>query len=385
MQEENTRVIIATGGTGGHVLPAASLANYLNKIGFSTVLTTDERGLKFVETEIIKNVKIINASPFIKENKITSTIKIISAILSSLFSILKIKPKFIFGMGGYASFPLCIAAYLLRIPFIIYENNLLIGKANKFLMPFTKKIFTSYEEVAGISKKYKSKQVIIGNIIREKILHGKLNEKEISDILNILVLGGSQAAKIFAETLPKIFIECKKNNLNIKVYQQCLPDQVSQLKKTYETYGIECELFTFTFDILKYYRLSHLAITRAGSSALAELLNFNLPIISIPLKTSADNHQFKNAQYFERKGYGIMLEENNIEKELFDILLVIKLAVTKTKNGFVNSIGCNLKMKRSNHLFAPLISTPTKGTKINNTSDNIKIGKINFFKKDIFK
>ena len=147
MQEENTRVIIATGGTGGHVLPAASLANYLNKIGFSTVLTTDERGLKFVETEIIKNVKIINASPFIKENKITSTIKIISAILSSLFSILKIKPKFIFGMGGYASFPLCIAAYLLRIPFIIYENNLLIGKANKFLMPFTKKIFTSYEEV----------------------------------------------------------------------------------------------------------------------------------------------------------------------------------------------------------------------------------------------
>lgn len=329
MKEENKKVIIATGGTGGHVLPAVSLANYLNKIGYTSFLTTDERGLKFVETKIIKNVKIINGSSFIKKRKIVSIIKIISAIFISLFYLIKIKPKFIFGMGGYASFPVCIAAYLLRIPFIIYENNLIIGKANKALMPFTKKIFTSYKEVTGINEKYISKQVTIGNIIREKILDGNLNTKEISNILNILVLGGSQAAKIFAEILPKIFVECKKNDLNIKVYQQCLPDQIGQLKKTYETRGIEYELFTFTFDILKYYKLANLAITRAGSSALAELLNFNLPLISIPLKTSADNHQLKNAQYFERKGYGIMLEENKLEKELFHTLKSMHTNKTK--------------------------------------------------------
>ena len=92
--------------------------------------------------------------------------KILLAIFNSFIFILKKRPKFILGMGGYASFPLCFAAIILRIPFIIYENNLIMGKANRYLAPFAKKIFVSYEDRHGRKLKYRNKTVIIGNILR---------------------------------------------------------------------------------------------------------------------------------------------------------------------------------------------------------------------------
>jgi UDP-N-acetylglucosamine--N-acetylmuramyl-(pentapeptide) pyrophosphoryl-undecaprenol N-acetylglucosamine transferase len=318
---KNKNIIIATGGTGGHIFPAVSLANYLINNGFIVKLTTDQRGIKYFDSKFIKFSKIINSSTFSNNKKLFSVIKILIAIFSSFIFVLKIKPKFILGMGGYASFPLCFVAIILRIPFIIYENNLLIGKANRYLAPFAKKIFVSYEDVQGIKSKYKKKTVVIGNILRENILNFSETIKDKNfDYLNILVLGGSQAAKIFAEILPDIFVNCGKNNLNLKIYQQCLDDQKILLQKKYDENNINCELFSFTFDILKYYNLSHLVITRAGSSALAELINCKIPFISIPLKTSSENHQFKNAEYFAKKGFGFMIEEKNIENKLFDLL-----------------------------------------------------------------
>ena len=182
----------------------------------------------------IKQLRI-NSSTLSKKNILISVFKVIFAIFESLFFLIKNKPKFIFGMGGYASFPVCFAGMILRIPFVIYENNLLIGKANRYLAPFAKKIFVSYKEIQGISIKYKNKITVIGNILRENILnYSKTNKDEISNKLNILVLGGSQAAKIFAEKLPDIFIKCKKNNINFKIYQQCLSEQKFDLQKKYE-------------------------------------------------------------------------------------------------------------------------------------------------------
>jgi len=321
MNNINNNIIIATGGTGGHIFPAVSLANYLNNNGFKSILTTDERGLKFVDDRYIKKTILIKSSSLNKKQKIFSIYKILLAIFNSIIFIFKTKPKLIFGMGGYASFPVCFASMILRVPFIIYENNLLLGKANRYLAPFAKRIFVSYKDIQGINSNYKNKMVIIGNILRENILNysknnknGKVNE------LNILVLGGSQAAKIFAEKLPDIFLDCKKNNIDFKVYQQCLDEQKLYLKQKYENFNINYELFSFTFDILKYYDLANLVITRAGASALAEFLNCNIPIISIPLASSSDNHQLKNAQYFNEKGFGIMVEEKDIKNSLFNLL-----------------------------------------------------------------
>ena len=321
MNDQEKKIIIATGGTGGHIFPAVSLANYLIKTGFNLTLTTDKRGFKFIDNKLLSNTKTINSAPLDNNKKITSIFKILLAVFKSIIFLIKTKPKLIFGMGGYASFPLCFAGIILRIPFIVYENNLAIGKTNRYLLPFAKKIFISYEDTEGINKKYKDKIVIIGNILREEILnHSTINKEEIDNKLNILVLGGSQAAKIFAEILPEIFIECKKNNINFKVYQQCLNEQKLELQKKYDRNEISYELFSFTFNILKYYNLSNLVITRAGSSALAELLNCKIPIISVPLKSSSEDHQLKNAQYFMKNGFGIMVEENNLKNKLFDLL-----------------------------------------------------------------
>ena len=217
MNDLKKDIIIATGGTGGHIFPAVSLVDYLNKNGFNTIITTDKRGLKFIDGKYIKNTILINSSSFNNKNILISLCKIIIAVFNSLFFLLKRKPKFIFGMGGYASFPVCLAGAILRIPFVIYENNLLIGKANRYLTPFAKKIFVSYKEIQGINIKYKNKIIIIGNILRENILnYSKINKDEILNKLNILVLGGSQAAKVFGEMLPDVFIKCKKNNINLK-------------------------------------------------------------------------------------------------------------------------------------------------------------------------
>ena len=105
----------------------------------------------------------------LKKNVFTllfSLLKIVFSIIQSFVLLVLNRPSIVFGMGGYSSFPICIASSILRIKFIIYENNLIIGKANKFLLPFAEKIFVSYKEVEGIPKKYKSKLVEIGNLIR---------------------------------------------------------------------------------------------------------------------------------------------------------------------------------------------------------------------------
>tara|TARA_X000000368_G_C23053226_1_gene722508 strand:+ start:952 stop:2037 length:1086 start_codon:yes stop_codon:yes gene_type:complete len=321
MSSNNKYIVIATGGTGGHIFPALGLANYLNSVGFNSVLTSDKRGVRFIDNSTINKTKIIEGTSLNKKN-FFSFLKIFNAIVKSIFFLIAKRPKFIFGMGGYASFPLCFSAIILRIPFIIYENNILMGKANRYLAPFAKKIFIAYKDVEGINRKHNNKTIVTGNILREKILnHMKVKEKnKHNDFINILVLGGSQAAKIFAELLPSIFIRCKKNNMKIKILQQCLSNQKDQIKDIYDKNKVDHKLFSFTFDILEYYKTTNLVITRAGSSALAELLNCNIPIITVPLESSAENHQYKNAQYFKKKGYAIMIEERDLRNKLFDLL-----------------------------------------------------------------
>ena len=225
-------------------------------------------------------------------------------------------------MGGYSSFPVCIAAKILRINFIIYENNLIIGKANKYLLPFAKKIFVSYKDLEGISEKYNDKIYEIGNIVSEEIINTKISYDKIEkfDNMKILVLGGSQAARIFAEELPQIFKKLNNSEFSLKVYQQCLKNQNDMLSNFYKQNNISFELFNFKADIIEYYSKANLVITRSGASVLGELLNRKIPFISIPLPSSADNHQHKNAQFYSKKGYGYFLQEKDIKDKLHHLI-----------------------------------------------------------------
>ena len=170
---KTNKIIIATGGTGGHVFPAYSLANYLIKNNYNIKLTADDRGSKYLKDyENLRLIKI-TSSPLIKKNIFTflfSIFIILFSTLRSLFFLLLNRPSIVFGMGGYSSFPVCIASAILRIKFVIYENNMIIGKANRYLLPFAKKIFVSYGNLEGIPKNYSNKVCEIGNIVREEII-----------------------------------------------------------------------------------------------------------------------------------------------------------------------------------------------------------------------
>ena len=319
------KILIATGGTGGHIFPALSLAKNLIKKNYDIILTTDKRGLKYLGDINEINLKKITSSPLVKKNifrLIYSVLLICFSLVKSLFLLSLNRPHIIIGMGGYSSFPVCVAATILRIKFIIYENNLIIGKANKYLLHFAEKVFVSYKDLEGIKEKNKKKVIVVGNIIREEIIefnnHDDLKNK--FDIINILVLGGSQGAKIFAEKLPQVFKDLKESGIPLMVYQQCQTNQEDELSRFYKNQNIKFEIFNFTNKISDYYSKSNLVITRSGASALGELINVKIPLIAIPLPSSADNHQYINAKFYEKKGMCFLLEEKNISEDLYKLI-----------------------------------------------------------------
>ena len=331
------KILIATGGTGGHIFPAYSFAKYLLNKDYNVKLSTDKRGFRYLKNYKELDISITTSSSIKKKNILevfTSVFIIVYSIIRSILFLIRYRPKIIFGMGGYSSFPICIAAIILRINFIIYENNLIIGKANKYLLPFAKKLFVAHKELKGVSSKFEKKVSQIGNIVREEIINTKIpdNKQNNFDYLKILVLGGSQGAKVFAEEFPQIFKKLKNSGLQIKIYQQCLNEQNKELLNFYKTTGIECEIFNFTDKILNYYLKTNLIITRAGASVLGELINIKTPFIAIPLPSSADNHQYLNAEFYEKKGFGHLLEEKDIKIRLFDLINLIMKDKSLSKN-----------------------------------------------------
>ena len=334
---DKVKVIIAVGGTGGHVFPGCSLASHLAEKKFDISMVSDKRGYKYLEKFKNFKISILHSHPISKKNIFSIFISFIFLLYSTLRSLIFIvfnRPSIIFGMGGYASFPICVAASILRIKLIIYENNLVIGKANRYLLPFAKKIFVSYKDLEGIPKTYQNKVVEIGNIIKKNIIYSSSNslEKGENKKINILILGGSQAAKVFAEKLPNIFLKCINDGINIKIFQHCMPSQNESLKNFYKNNNINFEIFNFSDDLTKYFLQSDLAITRSGSSMLAELTNANVPFISVPLPSSADNHQLKNAKFYQNKNFSYLIEEKDINEQLFKLIKEIN----KNKSLLIN-------------------------------------------------
>ena len=149
------KILIAVGGTGGHVFPGCHLANHLKNEKYEIKLITDKRGFKYSKKFNNLNISILPSSPLRLKNIFSllfSLLIIFFSIIISFFFLVFNRPSIIFGMGGYASFPLCLAATVLKIKFVIYENNLIIGKANKYLLPFAKKILVNILKKKTIKK-----------------------------------------------------------------------------------------------------------------------------------------------------------------------------------------------------------------------------------------
>ena len=326
------KIFICTGGTGGHIFPAVALVEYLKKKNFDVDLITDFRAKKFVNNNNFKNLTFINVKTPTGKKGLKLIYSLFLILISFLYSIVLIitkKPQLIIGSGGYASFPILLAARLLGKKFIIYETNSVVGRVNKFFLNSSIKVLTGYP-LKNIDK---DKSTFVGQLVREQIYLAKNNnyfKKDDNFDFTLLVIGGSQGAEIFSQQLPQSLNKLFKLNKKIRIIHQVgNKEQELKIDPFYKN-NSNVSIFNFEPNIEKYMMISDLVITRAGSSTLAELAFLEIPFIAIPFKDSLDNHQFYNADYFFRMKACWLIEQQDLNSEkLFG--LVNELILNKEK------------------------------------------------------
>jgi UDP-N-acetylglucosamine--N-acetylmuramyl-(pentapeptide) pyrophosphoryl-undecaprenol N-acetylglucosamine transferase len=232
----------------------------------------------------------------------------------------KEKIQILISTGGYMSLPLCIAAKILNIKIYLLEPNMVIGRANKFLLPFCKKIICYSENIIGFPKEYKNKLKTINPLIRKKYYNNKLKENK-NEKFTLIIIGGSQGAQIFDKILHESIIEASKIK-PLKVIHQTNQKNIDVLKNLYLENKIDNTVFSFDQNLNLLIDQADLCITRSGASSLAEISLSNRPFIAIPLPTSKDNHQLENANYYKNNGCCWVIDEINFDKKKFEDLLL---------------------------------------------------------------
>lgn len=307
-------LFIAAGGTGGHIFPALAIAQEYMKKGWKVhwVLSgslakkmVHEHGIEFT------HIAMTGLQLHTWIEKIKVGMKLIYFTLVSLTIIAKHKPQATIAFGGYTSAPIGLATIIARVPLIIHEQNTVAGKVTKLLTRFANITTTSFEQTRGLSSK---NTIHVGNPIRKELLKSIESDTQSSkDGLKILVLGGSQGAlslnNAITTILPKLLLRD-----SVELVHQCGSSHFSELLSQYQLSGIRqnnnrFRLVDFVNNLASLYNWAHLAVARAGAMTLSELALFGVPVILIPLPTSADNHQLINAQYFQKKGGATVIEE----------------------------------------------------------------------------
>jgi UDP-N-acetylglucosamine--N-acetylmuramyl-(pentapeptide) pyrophosphoryl-undecaprenol N-acetylglucosamine transferase len=314
-----SKILISTGGSGGHVLPAITIYDHL-KSNYETLISTDLRGLKYLDKKNYKYI-IVNTP---KLNNLLlfpfSFLKVIILTLKSLIILKKENISILISTGGYMSLPLCLAAKILSIKIYLIEPNMVIGRANKFFLYFANKLICYSKELINLPKKYEHKQTIVMPLIRKKY-YDKDNYHNESNFFTITIIGGSQGAKIFDTLINELLVKISKI-CSLKVVHQTSKKNSDLLKKFYKVNKIENKVFTFDENLNILLKQSDLCITRAGASSLAELSLLKIPFIAIPLPTSKDNHQYENAKYYKDKNCCWIINQESFDKQKFEELLI---------------------------------------------------------------
>tara|TARA_B100000963_G_scaffold161951_1_gene140842 strand:- start:8603 stop:9667 length:1065 start_codon:yes stop_codon:yes gene_type:complete len=309
--------LISTGGSGGHVLPATILYEHLSS-NANVIISTDKRGLKYLDKKIFKFV-VINTP---KLNNIfflpVNLILILFLTFKSFLLLRKKKIKKIFSTGGYMSLPLILAARFLNLKIYLLEPNQVLGRANKYFLNSCVKIFCYSKKIRNFPRILNDKIVKIYPLVKKDIYNLKSFNK-IDDKFTILIVGGSQGANIFDKQLKNSIVNISKKR-NIKIIHQTNEKNISYLNEFYSKNNIENKIFNFDRNFTNILKQTDLCITRAGASTLAELSVMNIPFIAVPLPTSKDNHQLENARFYEDKECGWIIEQNNFEDKIEEFL-----------------------------------------------------------------
>lgn len=305
-------VVLATGGTGGHVFPAEALAGELEARGVPFTLVTDSRGRQWQGALSRRPIHYIrSASP---TGSLKGKAKALLTLAVGLFDawrvLGRIAPSAVVGFGGYASVPTMVAARLRRLPAMLHEQNAVLGKANRMVQGSAGLIATSFERTRFVPAD-DTRARLVGNPVREPVLALRaLPYRSPSDgrIIDVLVFGGSQGAASFSQVVPQALLSLSPVlRPRLRVVQQCRAEDLGSVRKIYAKHGVVAELAPFFSDLPQRIAAAHLVIGRSGASTVAELATIGRPSILIPYPYAADDHQTANARAFEATGACIVV------------------------------------------------------------------------------
>jgi UDP-N-acetylglucosamine--N-acetylmuramyl-(pentapeptide) pyrophosphoryl-undecaprenol N-acetylglucosamine transferase len=323
------RIIIAGGGTGGHLFPGIAIAD-----AFAT--RHKENRVLFVSTGKPFEISILSKTVF-KHKPITaegikgrglwrqavSVLKIPKAIFESIMILKDFRPDLIVGVGGYSAGPVVIAAWLMGIKIVIHEQNILPGITNRILSGFADRIYVSFkdtrlERFRWLVPVEPEKILVSGNPVRKEILQSTIDQQDVSsaDLLRkkpftVLILGGSQGAHSINTAVLEAFEYLKEKDKYFFVHQTGSADE-QDVKRAYMKSGISCMVKSFFDDMAKQYHNADLVVCRAGATTVAEVAVIGKGVIFIPYPFAADDHQVLNAGSLENAGAAEMILQKDL-------------------------------------------------------------------------
>lgn len=315
-------IVLAAGGTGGHVFPAQALAMELRARGYRLVLVADQRSEAFDGALGELEVHRIDAAGISGKGylaKLTAILRLGRGYLQARRLLRQIDPIVVVGFGSYPSAPTVLAAQHLGRKTVLHEQNAVLGRANRLLAPRATRIATAFRSVRSIRAADREKAVWTGNPVRPEVVAIRdcpYSPPGVEGDLNLLVFGGSQGAKILGEVVPAALsmldAELRKR---LHVVQQCREDEAPIARSVFQKAGIRAEVAAFFDDMPERLAKAALVICRSGASTIAELTALGRPSLLVPFAHATDDHQTANAEGLCDAGGGWIIQQEALTAE----------------------------------------------------------------------
>ena len=328
-----TSVVLAAGGTGGHLFPAQALARELLGRGIEVALVTDRRGAGFgpelpqVATHRISAGGVAGGSPL---KQAVSLARLAIGYLQSRRLLKGLVAEVVVGFGGYASVPPALAGARRGLRLVLHEQNAVLGRANRLLAPRAQAIATCFAAVDGVAPAARAKLVLTGNPVRPAIAeigHRPFAVPGPDDPLKLLVIGGSQGAKVFNQLVPAAIAALPEGlRRRLSVSQQVPGGKLAAVEAAYRAGGVSADLGAFFDDLPARLSAAHLVICRAGASTIAELAAAGRPAILVPFPAATDDHQTANARALAAVGGAWLTPQDGLTPALLAERLAALLA-----------------------------------------------------------
>jgi len=325
-------VALMAGGTGGHLFPAMALAQELERRGHVIHLMTDERVTSYGQNFPARETHVVpSATPSIRD-----PIKFAQAALRlgwgtfvAYGQLGAIRPDVMVAFGGYPTVPSFLAGKLRGVPGILHDQNAVLGRANHFLAGRADVLALTFEKTARIEG-FERKAVVTGNPVRDRVRElsdAPYRAPAEGDAVNLLVFGGSQGARAFADLVPPaVSLLPAELRSRLKIVQQCRAEDLDRVADAYRQAKVNVELQSFFTDMPERMAASQLVIARAGASTVTELCVFGRPAILIPLPGAIDADQKNNALVLDRAGGGYIAEQATLTAQVLADRLASLLA-----------------------------------------------------------